>query len=236
MRPVDLAREHALSTQAVRNYEDLGALPRAERTDTGYRRYTDLHAQALKTFLALRAGYGHQPAIDLMRSANRNDRTALYTRLDELHAASLHERRTHAEVTSVLESLGSTPLPRHPSEPVTVGQLAHRLGIHPATLRQWENAGIIQPPRDHTTGYRTYGSTDIRDAHLALYLRKADISVQQIATFVRELRQAGNTDRMLTLLTDWSTRLSARSRSAVNGIAHLDHYLTELEHARSGRS
>jgi DNA-binding transcriptional MerR regulator len=46
MRPVDLAREHGLSTQAIRNYEDAGILPAAERTAHGYRTYTPLHAQA----------------------------------------------------------------------------------------------------------------------------------------------------------------------------------------------
>ncbi|MEU7633795.1 GMC oxidoreductase [Nocardia sp. NPDC049220] len=157
-RPIDLAREHALSTQAVRNYEDLGALPSAERTASGYRRYTDLHDQALHTFLALRAGYGHQAAVDLMRSANRNDRAGLYRLLDELHAGFLQERRTHAEVSAALEALNSVPSPRYPSEPLTVGQLARSLGIHPATLRQWERAGITVPPRHRATGYRTYSA------------------------------------------------------------------------------
>nr|BFE52370.1 hypothetical protein GCM10017745_57970 [Saccharothrix mutabilis subsp. capreolus] len=71
MRPVDLAREHGLSTQAVRNYEDEGVLPPAERSDTGYRRYTAVHAQALRAFLALRGGHGHQRAMEIMRAVNR---------------------------------------------------------------------------------------------------------------------------------------------------------------------
>ncbi|MEU7769655.1 MerR family transcriptional regulator [Nocardia sp. NPDC049190] len=232
-RPIDLAREHGLSTQAVRNYEDLGALPPAERTDSGYRRYTDLHARALHTFLALRAGYGHQAAVDLMRSANRNDRVGLYRRWDELHAGFLQERRTHAEVTAALEALNSTPSPRYPSEPLTVGQLARRLGIHPATLRQWERAGITAPPRDRATGYRTYGGTEIRDAHLARYLRKGGVPLREVASFLRELHQAGTTDHMRAMLADWGARLSVRSRGAIYGIAQLDHYLTDLDHIRS---
>ncbi|MEV1206601.1 MerR family DNA-binding transcriptional regulator, partial [Microbispora rosea] len=48
MRPVDLAREHGLSTQAIRNYEDAGILPAAGRTAHGYRTYTPLHAHALR--------------------------------------------------------------------------------------------------------------------------------------------------------------------------------------------
>ncbi|WP_435810420.1 MerR family DNA-binding transcriptional regulator [Streptosporangium canum] len=51
MRPVGPAREHGLSTQAIRNYEDAGILP-AERTVHGYRTCTPLHAQALRAFLA----------------------------------------------------------------------------------------------------------------------------------------------------------------------------------------
>ncbi|WP_414642135.1 MerR family DNA-binding transcriptional regulator, partial [Actinocrinis sp.] len=53
LRPVDLARRHGLSTQAVRNYEAAGILPAAERTDSGHRTYTRLHAHALHAFLAL---------------------------------------------------------------------------------------------------------------------------------------------------------------------------------------
>lgn len=36
-RPADLAREHGISAQAVRNYERDGLLPAAERTPSGYR-------------------------------------------------------------------------------------------------------------------------------------------------------------------------------------------------------
>ncbi|MFB7267750.1 MerR family DNA-binding transcriptional regulator, partial [Streptomyces nojiriensis] len=37
LRPVDLARGHGLSTQAIRNYEEAGILPAADRTSQGYR-------------------------------------------------------------------------------------------------------------------------------------------------------------------------------------------------------
>ena len=67
LRPVDLAREHGLSTQAVRDYEDTGILPQAERTRHGYRIYRPPHAQALRTFVALvpaqRGGLGSQGAV-----------------------------------------------------------------------------------------------------------------------------------------------------------------------------
>jgi hypothetical protein len=61
-RPIDLARGHGLSTQAVRNYEEAGILPPAGRTPHGYRTYTSLHAGALRAFLALVPGHGHRTA------------------------------------------------------------------------------------------------------------------------------------------------------------------------------
>ncbi|MER6069981.1 MerR family DNA-binding transcriptional regulator, partial [Streptomyces sp. NPDC001817] len=71
LRPVDLARRHGLSTQAVRNYEEAGILPTADRTPHGYRTYTSLHAGALRAFLALVPGHGHQTATSIMRAVNK---------------------------------------------------------------------------------------------------------------------------------------------------------------------
>ena len=105
MRPVDLAREHGLSAQAIRNYEDAGILPAADRGETGYRRYTPLHAQALRTFLALRGGHGHQQATEIMRAINQDETEAAYRLIDAAHTALLTERDTRAESAAALGSL-----------------------------------------------------------------------------------------------------------------------------------
>src|SRR5258708_5010953 len=72
-RPVDLARAHGLSAQAVRNYEQAGMIPHAARTASGYRIYTDDHAGALGAYLGLVPGYGHRAAGEIMRSVLRGD-------------------------------------------------------------------------------------------------------------------------------------------------------------------
>jgi DNA-binding transcriptional MerR regulator len=96
LRPVDLAREHGLSTQAVRNYEDVGALPPAERSASGHRRYTPLHAHALRAFLALRRGHGYERATEIMRATHRGDAESAFRLIDAAHAALLAERDTRA--------------------------------------------------------------------------------------------------------------------------------------------
>jgi DNA-binding transcriptional MerR regulator len=115
LRPIDLAREHGISAQAVRNYEKEGILPGAVRTPSGYRVYTPLHANALRAFVALVPAHGHRTASDVMRAANEGDLDVALALLDESHAQLLRDRETLAEVEAALQDLAS-PEPERPSQ------------------------------------------------------------------------------------------------------------------------
>lgn len=231
LRPIDLAREHGLSAQAIRNYEDAGILPPAERGETGYRRYTPLHAQALRAFLALRPGHGHQQATEIMRAMNRGETESAYRLIDTAHVALLAERGTRTEVATALDGL-STATPRPVGgRPLTVGELARRLGVHPATVRTWEAAGILRPERDRATGYREYGPDCVRDAEIARQLRRGGYPLRQVARFLGSLREAGGAEALSAFLDSWRDRLTARSRALLAGAARLDAYLDLLEQA-----
>ncbi|MFE7131076.1 TioE family transcriptional regulator [Streptomyces sp. NPDC057638] len=107
LRPVDLARPHGLSTQAVRNYEEAGILPVADRTPHGYRVYTPRHARALTTFLALLPGHGHPTATAVMRAVNESADDEAFRLLDESHAQLLGDRATLRAVEGALRDLES---------------------------------------------------------------------------------------------------------------------------------
>ncbi|MEU2035513.1 TioE family transcriptional regulator [Nocardia amamiensis] len=231
MRPIDLAREHGLSAQAIRNYDDAGIFPPTERSETGYRRYTPLHAQALRAFLALRGGHGHQQAMEIMRATNRRDTESAYRLIDAAHVALLAERDTRTEVASALGSLSSTTPPPAHGRPLTVGELARRLGVHPATLRTWETEGILHPERDRATGYRQYGPDCVRDAEIARQLRRGGYLLSQVAQFIESLREAGGADALSAFLDSWQNRLTTRSRNLLAGAAQLDTYITMLDEA-----
>ncbi|QIP86369.1 MerR family DNA-binding transcriptional regulator [Streptomyces sp. Tu 2975] len=109
LRPVDLARVHGLSTQAVRNYEEAGILPAAGRTPHGYRTYTSLHADALRAFLALAPGHGHRTATAIMRAVNESAVEEAFRLIDESHAQLLDDRRTLQAVESALRDLEPAP-------------------------------------------------------------------------------------------------------------------------------
>lgn len=228
VRPIDLAREHDLSAQAIRNYGDAGILPATERAETGYRRYTPLHAQALRAFLALRKGHGHQRAMEIMRAVNRGDTDAAYRLVDAAHVALVAERDTRTEAAAALDSLATTaPAPiRGPD--LTVGELGRRLSIHPATLRAWEDEGILHPARERATGYRRYGPGCVRDAEIARQLRRGGYGLRQVAQFIGSLHEAGGAEALRDFLDSWQRRLTRRSRDLLAGAAQLDAYLTLL--------
>ncbi|KUM98770.1 MerR family transcriptional regulator [Streptomyces cellostaticus] len=222
LRPVDLARGHGLSTQAVRNYEAAGILPDAERTPHGYRTYTPLHAQALRAFLALVPGHGHRTATLIMQSINRGTTEDALRLIDESHAQLLDDRRTLQAVEGALHDLSPVPQERGDT---FVGPLAKRLGIRPATLRTWERVGLVQPRRDPQTGYRVYSAADVRDAKLVHQLRRGGYLLEQIAPLIVQVRSAGGVAPLESTLRDWHARLSARSRAMLTGAAALDTYL-----------
>ncbi|MFJ1969244.1 TioE family transcriptional regulator [Streptomyces sp. NPDC087903] len=235
LRPVDLARGHGLSTQAIRNYEKAGVLPAAGRTPHGYRTYTSLHARALRAFLALVPGHSHQTATSIMRAANEDAVDEAFRLIDESHAQLLDDRRILQAVESALRDLQSAGAsdPGPPAMSGTngtfIGPLAGKLGIRPATLRKWERAGIVRPRRDPQTGYRVYDEADVRDARLAHQLRRGGYLLEQIAPLIAQVRAAGGLEPLEAALHDWHGRLSARGRTMLAGAAELEAYLRERE-------
>lgn len=222
LRPVDLAREHGLSTQAIRNYEEAGILPAAGRTAHGYRTYTPLHAQALRAFLALVPGHGHPTATSIMQAVNRDAAEEAFRLIDESHAQLLDDRRTLRAVEAALRDLAPVPQERGDT---FVGPLARGLGLRPATLRKWERAGLVQPRRDPRTGYRVYSAADVRDARLVHQLRRGGYLLEQIAPLIAQVRSAGGVVPLESTLRDWHARLSARSRAMLAGAVALHAYL-----------
>ncbi|GGS66627.1 MerR family transcriptional regulator [Nonomuraea spiralis] len=223
LRPIDLAREHGLSTQAVRNYEDAEILPPAGRSPHGYRVYSPRHAAALRTFLALLPAHGHATAGAIMRAVNGGATEEALRLIDDGHAQLAGDRHTLEAVEEALRDLAP---PSEPAPGVTfIGPLARRLRIKPATLRKWERAGITVPRRDPRTGYRVYTSADVRDVLLAHQLRRGGYGLERIRQVLEQVRAAGGPEPLQATLQEWHDRLTARGLAMLAGAAALDAYL-----------
>jgi DNA-binding transcriptional MerR regulator len=242
-RPVDLARAHGLSAQAVRNYEQVGMIPPAARTASGYRVYTDDHVGALSAYVALVPGYGYRAAGEIMRSVLRGDLPAALAVLGAAHVRLHRDRETVDRVASAAVVLASCP-PAAPGSggpgsagpgsgasgaggPVSIGVLAHRLGVSPATLRKWERAGVLAPTRSRTA--RAYSPDDIRDAELAHLLRRGGYRLDHIAAVIEQVHAAGGPGPLAASIDQWRERITARGRAMLTGSARLADYLSFLE-------
>ncbi|WP_188266438.1 MULTISPECIES: MerR family DNA-binding transcriptional regulator [unclassified Streptomyces] len=112
LRPIDLARGHGLSTQAIREYEESGILPATPRTPHGDGDGAP-HPAALRAFLALLPGHGHRVTAEIMRAVNEDRVEEALRLVDESHALLLEDRRALAAVEHALRDLdegtGTTP-------------------------------------------------------------------------------------------------------------------------------
>ncbi len=212
----------------MRNYERDGFLPAADRTASGYRVYTEVHAAALRTFVALVPAFGHAVAGQVMNAVHTGSLDDVLTIIDRGHQQLLRDRETLDSVSRAVADLTDVePV----VEPRSIGELARRLGVTPATLRAWEEAGILAPQRE-ATGYRVFSAADVRDAELAHLLRRGGYPLARIALVVRQIRTAGGTDTLSAALSDWRRRLTARGLAMLAASARLNDYLSARAAAR----
>lgn len=222
LRTADLAREHGLSTQAVRNYEAAGFLPPARRSPSGYRLYTEVHAAALRAYLALVPAYGHAAAGQVMAAFVAGDVDRALLVIDRGHAQLLRDRET---LDSVRKAVDHLDVPPADGATRTIGELAHQLRVTPATIRNWEEAGILTPARDPATGFRRYDADDVRDARLAHLLRRGGYPLTHIATVVRQVRTAGGTEALAGALDDWQAKLTSQGLAMLAAAAQVNDFL-----------
>ncbi|WP_152360584.1 TioE family transcriptional regulator [Microlunatus speluncae] len=227
LRPADLARRHGISTQAVRNYEQDGFLPPADRTPSGYRIYTELHAAALRAFVELAAAHGHAIAGPLMQALTARRLDLALGLLDDSHALLARDRQTLAAVRAAVGELAETgdDPNREPIGELGIGALAYRLGVTPATIRTWERSGILRPERDPATGYRSFRADDVRDAELTHLLRRGGTPLGRIATVVDQVRRAGGSTALAASLDEWGQRLIRRGVAMITADRALADYL-----------
>ncbi|MGW1410691.1 MerR family transcriptional regulator [Streptomyces sp. NPDC002403] len=237
MRPVDLARRHGLSTQAVRNYEAAGIIPQAHRSATGYRDYTATHAAGLAAHLALVPAFGHSTSRRIMHAVTGGRLEEALEYVDDGHALLARDRGTLRTVEAALSHLGaaSPDTAAATRAPYSIGELARHLALNPATLRTWERAGALTPRRDPRTGHRQYLPQDVRDAELAHLLRRGGQPLGTIATVLGELRDAGSLEALARALEGWRRDLTSRGMAQLYAAGQLSTYLDALDRsARTG--
>ncbi|GAA3815705.1 MerR family transcriptional regulator [Sphaerisporangium flaviroseum] len=233
LRPIDLARTAGISTQQIRNYADAGILPPAPRSPAGYRRFGVAHRRALLTYRALARGYGWDTARAIMQAVHAGDLPLALTLVDAAHAM-LHEQRLSLQATgealeAVAEETPDASAP--PRSGMRIGEVAASLGVRASALRVWESAGLLTPGREPGTGYRRFGSADVRDARMINMLRQGRYPLSQIQPVLDGLRRTGSSDALRAAIAQRREGLHQRATAMLEGAGHLHHYVTGEDQA-----
>lgn len=238
LRPVDLARSAGISAQQVRNYLDAGVLPPAGRTAAGYRVLDEGHRRALLSYRALAHGHGWPAAQEIMRAVHAGDVPAALAAVDAGHAAVHEQRLALGTAARALAALaGQTPdAPALPRSDLRIGEVARHLGVRTSALRVWEEAGLLEPPRERGTGYRVYRPSDVRDARMVLMLRQGHYPLPQIRPILDDLRRAGGTDALRAAIAGRHADLARRSEAMLAADAALHGYLAGRAQGLTGAS
>jgi len=222
LRPVDVARALGCSAQLVRDLEAQGVLPAADRTDSGYRRFTERHLNAGRAYRAFAAGMGPVAAKAVLRAFHRGEVATALALLDAAHAQLHHERSLLEQARRALDHLAAEPTrPTRPSDAMGITELAEALGMRPSALRHWEVEGLLTADRHGGRAARRYSPEHVRDARIVHQLRAAGYRIPTIRRLLPELRRAGRSARVTAALDGRVSALTGRSRALLDGAACL---------------
>ncbi|MEU8352875.1 MerR family DNA-binding transcriptional regulator [Streptomyces sp. NPDC048845] len=247
LRAADLARLAGISVQQIRNYADTGILPPVERTASGYRVYTRVHAEALLAAREAALGHGWPTTGAVLRAVHAGDPGTALAALDASHAELARER---AELAKAEEALGAIldeaesasrareragARGHHPARDrsraagarrgLRIGEVAEEVGVATPVLRLWEDRGLLRPEREAPTGYRRYPGPEVRMAHLAALLRRRLHRLDAVRAVLDELRATGDPERVREALAEHEQDLRRRSLRRLRASAALYAYL-----------
>lgn len=230
LRTSDLARAAGISVQQVRNYEALGLLPPASRSESGYRLYTPRHLAALKTARSLVGGYGWQRIPAIMQALHRGDLSAALALIDTRHAELASKRLQVEQTLSALHVLAEQPVPgssSHRPQCLRVGEAARQVGVRVSALHFWEQQGLLHPLRDKSSGYRLYDEQQMHRLRVVVLLREAGYNFDVIVSVLDELA-AGQPEKAIMAVEKRREELTRTSWLCIQALPNFQHYVSEF--------
>lgn len=228
MRPIDIAKKLNISTSALRHYESWGVLPPVERSDNGYRNYSELHFAYFECIRAMGEGFGMMKTVEVLKLLlNNNTDEALWV-VNESQA-SLQRDKQMAEKT--IEALDSKELDHLDQwgrrKWMSIGEVSKATSVPASAIRHWEKMGLITVSRNEENGYRVFRPTQIRQILIIGTLRTAVWSLDTIRKVIEELDH-NNIEQARRIAKESLQFLNQINRNRMRGIKYL-YRLIEME-------
>lgn len=239
LRTSDIAKDIGCHPNTVRMYEEWGYIPKAQRSNSNYRLFTEVHRDHMR--LAWIVFSGPYPGRTIKGSAYKLVKRAATGDLGGAlemaytHLALVQSERAQAEAAAeLLERWSLGVLTDATTGPLRIGEASRLLNVTSDMLRNWENNGLIDVPRDPENGYRQYGAEEIGRLRVLRMLVRAGYSMMAILRMllrleqgdVEDVRQLLDTPRededIYTAADQWLSTLTTQSEMAVQVITQLE--------------
>jgi DNA-binding transcriptional MerR regulator len=216
--------------EQVRNYEASGLIPKAQRSPSGYRLYTQQHLAALKTVKSMVGGYGWSRTSASMQALHRGNLSAALATIDERHAGLASKRLQVEQTLSALHTLAAQSAPQsrsHHPQRFRVGEAAKQVGVRVSALHFWEQQGLLHPVREQHSRYRLYDEHQMRRLRVVVLLREAGYSFNVIQSVLDELA-AGRPEKAIVAVEKRREELTRTSWSCIEALTNFQHYVSEF--------
>lgn len=200
LRTSDLAKAVGIHANTVRLYEKWGFLPQAERSLSGYRRFTEYHLDQLHLVrLIFDGGWPgkliRKTGLEIIHCGAAGD---LGGALELAHQmiAQVQAERAQAEAAAAYLERWAAGMPAETNRPsLRIGDTARLLNTTIDALRNWERNGLLDVPRDPSNGYRLYGAPEIGRLRVIRMLLRAGYSMMAILRMLTAL-DGGQTENL----------------------------------------
>jgi DNA-binding transcriptional MerR regulator len=225
LRTSDLANAVGIHPNTVRLYVDWGLLPPVERSESGYRLFTQKHLDCLR--LARMIYAAEYPGRDLRASGNEiiqcavvDDWQGALEKAHE-HLASVKAELKYADTAAnLLEHWAQNMAADSDEEPLAIREVSKLLGASLDVIRNWERNGLIMVRRNSYNNYRLFSKRDIERLRIIRMLSHAGYSHMAILRMFFEL-DGGNTRSLKKVLDT--------PREDEDIFTAADHWLTTLQ-------
>lgn len=181
----------------VRLYEELKLIPKPERTENGYRIFTELHIEQLQLVRlafqieVLQNGL-RRKMVEMVKVSAAGDFDAAIALAKE-YLKQLRQKQKNAEeaikiVTEILSGAG-----QESQRVFKRKEVSDHLNISMDALRNWEMNGLLTVKRKQN-GYRIYTEDDVRRLKIIRSLRCANYSLEAILRMLNQMSENPNVD------------------------------------------
>jgi len=244
LRTSDLAKAVGVHSNTVRLYEQWGFLPKARRSPSGYRRFTEYHLDQLHLVRLIFSGGWpgrtiRKLGLGIIQHSAAGD---LGGALELAHQLVLQVQSERAQAESAAGFLerwaAGTPVDAT-AKSLRIGEAARLLNTTIDAIRNWERNRLIKVPRDPNNGYRLYGASEIGRLRVIRMLLRAGYSMMAILRMVSQLDRGDTGNLRLALDTPspgddvfmvndhWLSALEDFQARAIQVVAQLEEMLAK---------